>query len=58
VEPQKEEKKEGRFQIDRLEERITPSIVAVNGGGNTPNGRPTACPAITQLPGGNDYPLS
>jgi hypothetical protein len=28
----------GRFQIDRLEDRIAPSIVLVNPGGNTPQG--------------------
>jgi hypothetical protein len=27
-----------RFRIENLEERIAPAIVAVNGGGNTPNG--------------------
>jgi hypothetical protein len=27
-----------RFRIDRLEERIAPTILQVNGGGNIPNG--------------------
>ena len=27
-----------RFQIDELEERIAPTILQVNGGGNIPNG--------------------
>jgi hypothetical protein len=40
---QREEKK-GRFQIDQLEERIAPTIVAVNGGGNTPNGQANGVP--------------
>ena len=31
-----------RFQIELLEERIAPTIVAVNGGGNTPNGNANA----------------
>jgi hypothetical protein len=29
---------QGRFRIDRLEERVAPSIVPVNPGGNTPQG--------------------
>jgi hypothetical protein len=33
-----------RFRIERLEERITPTIVAVNGGGNTPNGEANGVP--------------
>ena len=28
----------GRLRIEQLEDRVTPAIVAVNGGGNTPNG--------------------
>ena len=35
---QQTEKKTDRFHIEKLEERIAPTIVAVNGGGNTPNG--------------------
>src|SRR5262249_53976352 len=35
---EKREEKKGRFHIENLEERIAPTIVAVNGGGNTPNG--------------------
>jgi len=38
----KEEK--SRFRIERLEERIAPAIVAVNGGGNTPNGEANGVP--------------
>jgi len=41
---QQSQKKEGRFQIERLEERIAPAIVAVNGGGNTPNGEANGVP--------------
>jgi hypothetical protein len=33
-----ESKKESRFQIEQLEERVAPSIVLVNPGGNTPQG--------------------
>jgi hypothetical protein len=44
----------GRFQIDRLEERIAPTIVAVNGGGNTPNGEANGVPRLN--PAGNEPP--
>jgi hypothetical protein len=33
-----------RLEIEELEERIAPSIVAVNGGGNTPNGEANGIP--------------
>jgi hypothetical protein len=33
-----------RFRIESLEERIAPAIVAVNGGGNTPNGEANGVP--------------
>jgi hypothetical protein len=39
----KEEVK-ARFQIEKLEERIAPTIVAVNGGGNHPNGNANGVP--------------
>jgi hypothetical protein len=35
-----------RFQIEQLEERIAPAIVAVNGGGNTPNGEANGVPRL------------
>jgi hypothetical protein len=35
---EKREEKKGRFHIENLEERIAPSIVLVNPGGNTPQG--------------------
>jgi hypothetical protein len=38
MEPRDEADREHRFSIEELEERIAPTIVAVNGGGNTPNG--------------------
>lgn len=38
--------KESRFRIDPLEERIAPTIVAVNGGGNTPNGEANGVPRL------------
>ena len=43
MEPRKEENPH-RFQIVKLEERIAPTIVAVNGGGNTPNGNANGVP--------------
>jgi hypothetical protein len=39
-----EMEKEIRLEIEELEERIAPSIVAVNGGGNTPNGEANGIP--------------
>jgi hypothetical protein len=51
MEPQQ---KKDRFRIDRLEERIAPSIVAVNGGGNTPNGNANGVPR--ENPAGNAPP--
>jgi len=45
MEQRKEQK--SRFRIERLEERIAPAIVAVNGGGNTPNGNANGVPART-----------
>jgi hypothetical protein len=35
-----------RFEIVKLEERIAPTIVAVNGGGNTPNGEANGVPNL------------
>ena len=42
MEKQQESKK--RFAIEPLEERIAPTIVATNGGGNTPNGNANGVP--------------
>jgi hypothetical protein len=41
MEPRHVEFRKGRPGIERLELRIAPAIVAVNGGGNTPNGEAT-----------------
>ena len=41
----KEEVKD-RFCIESLEERIAPSILAENGGGNTPNGQANGVPRL------------
>jgi hypothetical protein len=35
-----------RFKIEKLEERIAPTIVQVNGGGNVPNGNANGVPAV------------
>ena len=43
-----------RFQVVKLEERIAPAIVAVNGGGNTPNGEANGVPRLN--PAGNEPP--
>jgi hypothetical protein len=43
-EPQ--QKRTNRFEIVELEERIAPTIVAVNGGGNTPNGEANGVPRL------------
>ena len=45
-EEHKKEQKQERFQIELLEERIAPAIVAVNGGGNTPNGEANGVPRL------------
>jgi hypothetical protein len=42
----KQEQQPRRFQIEQLEERIAPTIVAVNGGGNTPNGEANGVPRL------------
>jgi hypothetical protein len=56
MEPRKEEQT-SRFQIEKLEERIAPTILQVNGGGNIPNGNangvPFSNPAGHEPPGWN-----
>jgi hypothetical protein len=51
---QKQEPKPRRFQIEPLEERIAPTILAVNGGGNTPNGEANGVPRLN--PAGHEPP--
>jgi hypothetical protein len=46
MDQRQENEKETRFRIDALEERIAPTIVAVNGGGNTPNGEANGVPRL------------
>jgi hypothetical protein len=46
VDPKENEVVKSRFQIEELEERIAPAIVAVNGGGNTPNGEANGVPRL------------
>ena len=52
------EERQGRFRIERLEERIAPSITVthVNGGGNTPNGNANGVPTIATNPAGHAPP--
>jgi hypothetical protein len=59
MESQNEKKEKlNRFQIDELEERIAPTILQVNGGGNIPNGNANGVdysnPAGHEPPGWND----
>ena len=52
-----ESKNDNRFKIEKLEERIAPTILQVNGGGNIPNGNangvPHSNPAGHEPPGWN-----
>jgi hypothetical protein len=43
-----------RFKIQKLEPRIAPNIVQVNGGGHTPNGNANGVPS--QNPAGHEPP--
>jgi len=43
---QEADRPQGRFRVVKLEERIAPSIVKVNGGGNVPNGNANGVPAV------------
>ena len=43
-----------RFRIEKLEERIAPTILQVNGGGNVPNGEANGVPASN--PAGHEPP--
>lgn len=49
--------KPNRFEIEKLEERIAPTILQVNGGGNIPNGNANGVdfsnPAGHEPPGWN-----
>jgi len=45
-EESRKEARKSRFYIEQLEERIAPTIVQVNGGGNTPNGNANGVPAV------------
>jgi hypothetical protein len=46
MDDRKQDEPKPRFQIVKLEERIAPTIVAVNGGGNTPNGEANGVPRL------------
>ena len=43
-----------RFAVRKLEERIAPKILQVNGGGNVPNGNANGVPASN--PAGHEPP--
>jgi len=47
-----------KFKIEKLEERVAPKILQVNGGGHVPNGEangiPASNPAGHEPPGQND----
>jgi len=51
--PRKDETK-SKFRIEKLEERIAPAILQVNGGGNVPNGEANGVPASN--PAGHEPP--
>ncbi len=48
------EEKKSKFRIEKLEERIAPTITQVNGGGNEPKGNANGVPA--KNPAGNEPP--
>ena len=52
--PQRAAEMPGRLQIVKLEERIAPAILQVNGGGNVPNGQANGVPASN--PAGHEPP--
>jgi hypothetical protein len=56
-----EAKKQNRFKIQKLEERIAPvgdnwTSQKQNGGGNTPKGEANGVPTVNTNPGGNQPP--
>jgi hypothetical protein len=54
----KPQKKQNRFKINRLEDRIAPAItdIKVNGGGNTPGGNANGVPETSVNPAGKAPP--
>ena len=54
----KDSRPEGRFRIQKLEERIAPAItgVQINGGGNSPNGQANGVPTTYLNPAGHAPP--
>ena len=52
------QKKQNRFKISKLEERIAPKITAVqiNNGGNTPQGNANGVPTYNVNPAGHQPP--
>jgi len=54
MQPKETQPKRDRFQVVKLEDRIAPTIVQVNGGGNVPNGNANGVPASN--PAGHEPP--
>jgi len=54
MQDQKNGQPKTRFNIQKLEERIAPTILQVNGGGNVPNGNANGVPASN--PAGHEPP--
>ena len=52
--PKKQSPQPSRFNVKKLEERIAPAILQVNGGGNIPNGEANGVPASN--PAGHEPP--
>jgi hypothetical protein len=50
----RKDQRQGKFRIEKLEERIAPAIAQVNGGGNVPNGEANGVPASN--PAGHEPP--
>jgi len=50
----RQQERNSRFQIEKLEERIAPTILQVNGGGNIPNGQANG--VAYSNPAGNEPP--
>jgi hypothetical protein len=54
MESNQQKQEPGKFKIEKLEERIAPKILQVNGGGNIPNGEANGVPASN--PAGHEPP--
>jgi len=54
----RKDQRQGKFRIEKLEERIAPAITTehVNGGGNTPQGNANGVPTVSVNPAGHAPP--